>query len=69
MLDWLHIQLVLVGEKLLDFSLKGFIDFSKEKNSNAVMRYYEPELARLQRTGVAVIDPNGKILEMSEKPK
>jgi len=48
---------------------EGFIDFSKEKNSNAVMRYYEPELVRLQRTGVAVIDSNDKILEMAEKPK
>jgi len=61
--------LVLAGDNLLDFSLKGFIDFSKEKNGNAVMRHYEPELVRLQRTGVAVIDSNDKILEMAEKPK
>ncbi len=61
--------LVLAGDNLLDFSLKGFIDFSNEKNDNAVMRYYESELARLQRTGVAVIDSNDKILEMAEKPK
>ena len=33
------------------------------------MRYYESELTRLQRTGVAVIDSNDKILEMAEKPK
>ena len=33
------------------------------------MRHYEPELARLQRTGVALIDSNDKILEMAEKPK
>ncbi len=61
--------LVLAGDNLLDFSLKGFIDFAKEINGNSVMRYYEPELARLQRTGVAVIDSNDKILEMHEKPK
>ena len=61
--------LVLAGDNLLDFSLKGFIDFSNKKNGNAVMRHYEPELARLQRTGVAVIDSNDKVLEMSEKPK
>ena len=61
--------LVLAGDNLLDFSLKGFIDFSKEKNNNAVMRYFESELPRLQRTGVAVIDSNDKILEMAEKPK
>lgn len=61
--------LVLAGDNLLDFSLKGFIDFSNEKNSNAVMRYYESELKRLQRTGVAVIDSNDKIIEMVEKPE
>ena len=33
------------------------------------MRYYESELTRLQRTGVAVIDSNDKILEMAEKPQ
>ena len=33
------------------------------------MIYYESELQRLQRTGVAIIDSNDKILEMAEKPK
>ena len=33
------------------------------------MRYSESALTRLQRTGVAVIDDNVKILEMAEKPK
>lgn len=61
--------LVLAGDNLLDFSLKKFIDFSNKKNGNAVLRYYEGELARLQRTGVAVIDDNDKIIEMTEKPK
>lgn len=60
--------LVLAGDNLLDFSLKGFIEFSNMKNSNAVMRYYEEDITRLQRTGVAVIDSNDKILEMAEKP-
>ena len=61
--------LVLAGDNLLDFSLKGFIDFSNNKNGNAVMRYYEGELLRLQRTGVAVVDDNEKIVGMEEKPK
>ena len=33
------------------------------------MRYYEAEKNRLQRTGVAVINDNEKILEMAEKPQ
>ena len=54
--------LVLAGDNLLDLSLKVFIDFSNEKNSNAVMRYYEAELPRLQRTGVAVIDDKNTLI-------
>lgn len=61
--------LVLAGDNILDFSLKGFVEFSNKNKSNAVMCYYETENSRLQRTGVAVIDENGKILEMTEKPK
>ncbi len=61
--------LVLAGDNLLDFSLKEFVDFSKEKNGNAIMRYREDELKRLQRTGVAVIDENDKVLDMEEKPQ
>ncbi len=61
--------LVLAGDNLLDFSLKGFVDFANLKNGNAVMRYYEGELKRLQRTGVAVINDNDKIIEMAEKPQ
>mgnify|MGYP002795738812 CR=1 FL=1 len=61
--------LVLAGDNILDFSLKSFVEFSNKHKSNAVMCYYETENSRLQRTGVAVIDENGKILEMTEKPK
>ncbi len=61
--------LVLAGDNLLDFSLKGFVDFSNKKNGNAVMRYFENEVNRLKRTGVAVIDENSLITSMEEKPK
>ena len=61
--------LVLAGDNLLDFSLKGFIEFAKEKKDNAVMRHYEGETKKLQRTGVAIIDKNEKIIDMEEKPQ
>lgn len=61
--------LVLAGDNLLDFSLQGFINYYKEKNATCVMRHFEPEKAKLQRTGVATLDENGKILEMQEKPE
>ncbi len=61
--------LVLAGDNLLDFSLKSFVDFAKAKKSNAVMRYYENDNAKLKRTGVAVIDDNDLIVSMEEKPE
>lgn len=61
--------IVLAGDNLLDFSLKGFVEFAKEKNANAVMRHYEEVKEKLQRTGVAIIDKDDKVLEMAEKPK
>lgn len=60
--------LVLAGDNLLDFSLKGFIEYAHKKKGNAVMRYFEKELYRLQKTGVAVIDSNEMIINMTEKP-
>lgn len=61
--------LVLAGDNLLDFSLKEFIDFSNQKQCNAIMCYYEPELNHLQRTGVANLDDDGKVISMHEKPE
>lgn len=61
--------IVLAGDNLLDFSLKGFIDFSNDKNGNAVMRYRERDINRLRRTGVAIIDDNCLITNMEEKPQ
>ncbi len=40
--------LVLAGDNLLDFSIKGFFDFYKEKNATCIMRNYEPSLEKLQ---------------------
>lgn len=61
-------MLVIAGDNLLDFSLTTFVKYAKEKNTSCIMRYYEPEEARLHKSGVVTIDENGKILKMVEKP-
>lgn len=61
--------LVMAGDNLLDFSIKGFIDFFEEKKASCVMRHYEPSMEKLRRTGVATVDENSKILQMQEKPQ
>jgi glucose-1-phosphate thymidylyltransferase len=60
--------LVIAGDNLLDFSLQGFIRFAEEKQTTCVMRYYEPSNGKLHKTGVAVVDEEGRILNMEEKP-
>lgn len=60
--------LVMAGDNLLDFSLRSFIRYAREKGTSCVMRYRETDEARLRSSGVAVVDEGGLILEMEEKP-
>lgn len=61
--------LVMAGDNLLDFPIKGFVEFYDEKKAACIMRHYEPSMEKLRRTGVAVIDENSKVLQMQEKPR
>lgn len=60
--------LIMAGDNLLDFSLNTFIDYAKEKQASCTMRYYEPEKAKLQKSGVLTIGEDERILKMAEKP-
>ena len=60
--------LVIAADNVVNFSFHDFVRYFKEKQTSLVMTYHEPELAALQRTGVIMIDPNNKVLEMQEKP-
>jgi glucose-1-phosphate thymidylyltransferase len=60
--------LVIAGDNLLDFSLTDFVRYALGKNASAVMRYYEPTAAKLQKSGVLTIDGTDRVLEMQEKP-
>ena len=60
--------LVIAGDNLLDFSLVHFINYARERGTSCVMRYYEPLVEKLRKTGVATVDDTGRILAMEEKP-
>ena len=60
--------LVIAGDNLLDFSLVQFIQYARKKGTSCVMRYYEPALEKLRKTGVATVDESDRILAMEEKP-
>lgn len=61
--------MVLAADNILEFSLRGFVDFFREKGTSVIMCHQEPELRRLQRTGVIAVDDDMKVLEMQEKPE
>lgn len=60
--------LVIAGDNVLDFSLTRLIDYASEKQASCVMRYYEPDEARLKKCGVAQIGENDLLLSLEEKP-
>ena len=61
--------MVLAADNILEFSLRGFVDFFKEKGTSVIMCHHEPELRRLQRTGVIAVDDDMRVLDMQEKPE
>lgn len=61
--------LVVAADNLLFFSFEGFVKFAREKDSSCIMCHNQPSLERLQRTGVAVLDGNHRVLDMEEKPQ
>lgn len=60
--------LVIAGDNLLDFSLTKFIVYAKGKGTSCIMRYYEPNIEKLKKTGVAEVDGTDKVLCLTEKP-
>lgn len=70
-MDKLHIDddmLVVAADNLLFFTFADFVKFAKEKDSSCIICHEQKELAKLQRTGVVVLDENNKVLNMEEKP-
>ena len=61
--------LVIAGDNVLDFSLQKFITYARDKGTSCIMRYHEPETARVRKSGVVLIDGSDLILDMEEKPQ
>lgn len=61
--------MVLAADNILDFSFQGFVDYFKQKGTSVIMCHHEPELRKLQRTGVIGVDQEMKVLQMQEKPE
>jgi len=60
--------LVVAADNVLYFSFQEFVDFAKAKQTSCIMCHEQPELEKLQRTGVIVVDDQMRVLNMEEKP-
>ena len=60
--------LVVAGDNLLDFSLSEFIAYARRAGKSCIMRYYEPDEARLHKSGIVEVDASDRIVSMEEKP-
>lgn len=61
--------LVLAGDNITDFSLKGFYTYFQKKQATCIMRYCEDRVEKLRKTGVIQIDQVDKVINMEEKPQ
>lgn len=62
-------MLVIAADNILDFSFGGFVEYFRQKGTSLIMCHHEPELYKLQRTGVIAVDDDMRVLEMQEKPQ
>ena len=71
-IDTFNIQdeiMVLVSDNYFTYELTDFYDFYKQKNTDCVIGSKFEDLEYLGKNfGVAVLDENGKVLDMEEKP-
>ena len=61
--------LIVAGDNLLNFSLKGFVEYFKKKNATSIMRYYCDNIDRLKKSANIRINEEEKVIEMIEKPE
>jgi glucose-1-phosphate thymidylyltransferase len=61
--------LVVAADNILEFSFRGFVEAFKERKTSMIMCHHEPEVYKLQRTGVIEVDDDMKVLQMQEKPE
>ncbi|MCR4824278.1 MAG: nucleotidyltransferase family protein [Bacteroidales bacterium] len=62
-------MLVIAGDNVLDFSLRRFMEYSLSKGTSCIMRYFEPDEARLHKSANVQVDPSDRVLAMIEKPE
>ena len=60
--------LVVAADNILEFSFKDFVEAYKRTGTSMIMCHHEPEIWKLQRTGVIEVNESMRVLQMQEKP-
>ena len=61
--------LVVAADNLLFFSFQEFVDFARQKQTSCIMCHEQPDVEKLRRTGVIVVNEQMRVLNMEEKPQ
>lgn len=62
-------MLVLACDNIFQFSLAELVRFAHQKKSDCVVARHVDDLAARQRMGIAVIESDGRIVDLEEKPQ
>lgn len=60
--------LVIAGDNFFTYSLRDYVDFYREKDHDCVCVKKWPNPEELKQFGVALLDADGKVLDIEEKP-
>ena len=60
---------ILAGDNIFTYSMTNMYEFFREKNAPTLIAINVPEVEQRRKLAVAVIDDNGQILDMEEKPQ
>ena len=60
---------IMAGDNIFTYDVNDMYDFFRSKNADTLVAIHVPEKHQLQKLAVAILDDDGKILDMAEKPE
>lgn len=60
--------MVMAGDNIFEFDFIEIVRFQQSVNADVVASYHQPDKEKLSKTGVAILDDSGRIIEFHEKP-